>query len=302
MRVLVSGSSGLLGTRVRESFCARGHSVVPLVRSSSGVGEGVRWDPANSTIDSEALEGFDWVIHLAGESIAQRWTAETKRRIRESRVVGTRLLCEALSQRNRRPTKLVCASAIGIYGNRGDELLTEQSAAGADFLAQVAQEWEQATKPAADAGIGVVNARCGVVLSQRGGALAKLLPIFRAGTGGPVGGGRQYMSWISLEDAVRAVDFCLQSPEITGPVNVVSPQPVTNREFAQALGHALGRPAIVPAPAFAIRLAFGEMGEATVLASQRVMPARLQAAGFQWLHGLLPQALKAALQEPPPDK
>lgn len=316
-RILLSGSSGLIGKRLAHSLLGDGHDVVPLVRADSREKvRGIRWHPESGDLYADALEHFDFVVHLAGESIAQRWTAEKKRSIRESRVGGTRLLCEALAGRARKPARLVSASAVGIYGDRGDEMLTEDSAPGRGFLADVARDWEAATGPAREAGIEVVHTRFGVVLSPEGGALAKLLPVFRMGAGGVVGGGKQYMSWISLTDAVRAIRFCLGMTvdrletgatkadrletgpiPLQGPVNVVAPQAATNREFTHALGDVLGRPMFVPVPALAIRWMFGEMGEATVLASQRAAPARLLAAGFRFEHETLKGALEAELHE-----
>lgn len=283
MKVLVSGASGLIGGALARRLMAAGHDVIPLVRRAPQPGErGVRWDPEAGTIDRPALEGADVVVHLAGENVFGRWNAAKKQRIRESRVRGTRLVSEALAVLARKPEVLLAASAIGYYGDRGDEALTEQSPPGGDFLAQVSRDWEAATEPARRAGIRVVNLRFGVVLSRSGGALATMLPPFRLGLGGPVGSGKQMLSWVTLDDAIGAILHVLHDGSFTGPVNVTAPNPVTNREFAKALGRVLGRPAIVPVPAFALRLAFGSEGAEMLQSGQRVLPARLLASGFQF--------------------
>jgi hypothetical protein len=266
-----------------------------MVRRTAGPGE-VRWDPAAGTVDVAALAGVDAAVHLAGESIAAgRWTAETKRRIRDSRILGTRLLAESLAGLHHRPRVLVSASAVGIYGDRGDELLTEESALGSDFLASVGQEWEGATKPAADAGIRVVHLRFGIVLAREGGALPRMVRPFLLGAGGPIGSGRQWVSWIALNDAIAAILEVLRNEGASGPINAAAPGAVRSAEFAAALGEALHRPSLIPAPAFALRLLFGEMADAALLASQRVVPSRLEALGFRFRHPALPEALGAIL-------
>jgi uncharacterized protein len=233
------------------------------------------------------------VIHLAGENLAQRWTSEARRRIRESRVGGTSALARALASVEPKPRVFLSGSAIGIYGNRGDEVLDERSSTGTDFLADVCTAWEAATKPASDAGIRVVLLRSGLVLSRDGGALAKMLTPFRLGLGGPLGSGRQWMSWISIDDYPRVVSRLIAKENISGAVNVVAPNPVTNREFARTLARVLGRPSLIPVPKFALELAFGEMADDTVLASQRVVPRRLLEAGFEFQHSTVESALRA---------
>lgn len=298
MKLLVSGSSGLIGSSLVAAMKAGGHTIGRIVREGPHADPStVRWNLESGTIDAAAMEGYDAVAHLAGENIAGRWGAEKKRRIRESRVRGTRLLAEALAKLSKPPKVLACASAIGFYGNRGDEVLTEESASGTDFLSEVCREWEAATKAAADKGIRVVNLRFGVVLSARGGALAKMLFPFRWGAGGIVGDGRQYWSWISLADVVDAIQHALATESLTGPVNVVSPQPVTNREFTNTLGTVLHRPTLFPMPAFATRLVFGEMADALLLASQRVEPARLTANRYSFSYPDLESALRFTLAE-----
>ena len=299
MKVLVSGSSGLIGSALVGAWANAGHEAVRLVRRGTGLdGAEVGWDPATGRIDAAALEGLDAVVHLAGESIAGRWTPRKKSAIRGSRVDGTRLLCETLAGLDAPPDLLVCASAVGFYGNRGDERLTEESGPGDGFLADVCREWEAATRPAEERGIRVVSLRLGMVLSRRGGALAQMLLPFRLGLGGPVGSGRQWWSWIALDDVVAAVDHVLATPGLRGPVNLVSPEPVTNREFARALGRVLRRPAFLPMPAFAARLALGEMADAAILASVRATPLRLLESGFAFAHPSLEPALQHILRGP----
>jgi uncharacterized protein (TIGR01777 family) len=293
--VVVSGASGLLGSALLPALTAAGWGHRSLVRRAPAAGE-VRWDPAEGTIDAEALAGVTAAVHLAGEPIAEgRWTADRKARIRRSRVQGTRLLAASLARLPARPEVLVSASAIGIYGDRGDELLDEDSALGTDFLAEVGKEWEAATAPARDAGIRVVHLRFGIILAADGGALPRMVKPFLLGAGGPIGNGRQWMSWIAIEDAVRIVLRSLEDARMTGPVNAVSPNPVRNSEFAERLGQVLHRPALVPVPAFALRLLFGEMADAALLASQRVAPARLLEGGFEFRHPTLPEALRTVL-------
>src|SRR5882672_3030420 len=280
MKILISGSHGLVGTALIKALETDGHEIFRLVRHYPGSETEIEWSPDRYSIQLARIEGFDAVVNLAGESIAEgRWTEDKKRRIRESRVKGTKLLGDALANLAVPPKILVCASAIGYYGNRGDELLTENGAAGDDFLAKVCAEWEDATALATEKGIRVVNTRFGVILDQKGGALAKMLPPFRMGLGGKIGGGKQWMSWIALDDVVGGIKFALANDSLNGPVNFVAPVPVTNADFTKALGKALSRPTLFPIPAFGVKLLFGEMGEALLLGGQRVEPTRLQVTG-----------------------
>src|SRR2546425_10442324 len=298
MRIVVSGSTGLIGSALTKALHARHHEVVPLVRRRVSPGErAIAWDPERDTSDGAALEAADAVIHLAGENVFGRWSPAKKQRIRDSRVGGTRLLCDALAGLQRRPTTLLAASAIGYYGDRGDEPVTEESAPGGreDFLAHVAREWEAATAAATRAAIRVVNMRNGVVLTTTGGALAKMLPAFRLGLGGPVGSGDQYLSWIALDDMISAILHLLSKPDLVGPVNMTAPAPVTNREFSRTLGKVLGRPAVVTVPALALRMAFGAEGAAMLQSGQRVLPARLLASGFSFSSQDVEHALRFLL-------
>jgi uncharacterized protein (TIGR01777 family) len=299
MKVLVSGSSGLVGTALCRALQADGHSAVSLVRPGSPARAGdVRWDPTTGELDLAAAEGAAAVVHLAGASIAGgRWNEGRKRVLRDSRVDATRRLVTALGKLKARPAVLVSASAIGYYGDRGDEELTEQSAPGNDFLAQVARDWEAEAFRAEQAGIRTVCLRFGVILAANGGALAKMLPPFRMGVGGRIGSGQQWMSWLTLEDAVGMVRHALDDAKLRGPVNGVAPSPARNADFTRALGQAVHRPTIFPMPAFAARLAFGEMADALLLSSQRVVPERLQAAGYVFRHPNLPGALQAVLHD-----
>ena len=297
MKTLLTGSSGLIGSALASDLSNRGHDVVRLVRSEPET-EALAWDPEAGTLESSGLEGLDWAVHLAGENIAsKRWSEEQKGRIRDSRVNGTRLLSETLARLTNPPQVLVSASAIGYYGDRGEEILNEESESGSGFLSEVSREWESAAEPATRHGIRVVNLRFGVVLSPSGGALAKMLFPFRMGMGGVIGGGGQYMSWIALDDAVGSICHVLTEPTILGPVNVVSPNPVTNREFTKTLGRVLTRPTLFPMPAFAARLAFGEMADALLLASTRVDPARLRETGYEFRHPKLEPALRHLLEK-----
>lgn len=294
-RIAVTGANGLVGAQLAAFLSTGGHDVRGVVRRPRSDSD-IRWNPDTRAIEADALEGMDAVVHLAGESIATgRWSAESKRRILESRTVGTRLLCETLAGLAQRPRVLVCASAIGFYGDRGDESLDEASASGDGFLADVCRQWEDATAPAREAGIRVVNLRIGVVLTPLGGALAQMLPPFRAGVGGPLGPGTQYLSWISLDDLLGATLHAIATPSLEGPVNATAPTPVTNAELTKALGSVLHRPAFLPAPAFALRAALGEMADALLLSSTRVLPRRLMESGFVFrdpgLHGALADML-----------
>ena len=293
----------MLGTAVRLALAGRGAQLLQLVRGNPVAPEQLRWNPAASPsiADTEPLEGLEAAIHLSGASVAaHRWTAAYKREIRASRVESTQALAAALAGLRQPPKTLLVASATGIYGNRGDDLLDERSSPGTGFLADLCREWEAAAGPAAEAGIRVVHLRFGVVLGPGAGALAKMLPLFRLGVGGRLGSGHQWMSWISLADAVAAVLFALGSNSaastLASPVNLTAPAPVTNAEFTRALGRAVHRPAILPAPAFALRLALGQMADEALLSSARVFPARLINAGFQFAHPNLEAALAAALE------
>ncbi len=297
MIVAVTGSSGLLGSALVSSLGAGGHRVLPLVRREVRPGEdALRWDPVSGAIASPGPAIADAVVHLAGESIAGgRWTARKKQRIRESRVDATRRLTDTLTRLAKPPAVLVCASAIGYYGSRGDEVLSEESRPGTGFLADVGREWESASAAAIVRGIRVVNVRIGIVLSPAGGALAKMLTPFRLGLGGVIGGGAQWMSWIALDDVIGALRHALGTDALRGPVNAVAPAPVTNAEFTRTLGRVLRRPTLVPMPAFAARLALGEMADELLLSSQRVLPARLRASGFTFDYPTLESALRHEL-------
>lgn len=297
MRILVSGSSGLIGSALVPLLTTRGHTVTRLVRSAApAAADSVRWDPEAGAIDGPGLEGVDAVVHLAGEDISSgSWTSTKKARIRQSRVEGTALLARAMATLARPPSVLACASAVGYYGDRGDEVLTEDSAPGRDFLAAVCRDWEAAAEPARGAGIRVAHLRFGVVLTASGGALARMLGPFRMGMGGPIGSGRQYVSWVAMDDALDAIVHVLSTPSLRGAVNIASPHPVTQLEFARALGRVLGRPTVLAVPAFAARLMFGEMADAVLLASQRLEPARLLASGYVFHDPELEPALRRLL-------
>jgi uncharacterized protein (TIGR01777 family) len=298
MKVAVTGASGLIGSALVASLAARGDQVLRLVRREAAAPDELGWDPAAGAIDPAALEGVDAAVHLAGENIAAaRWTEARKRRLRDSRVGPTRLLAEALASLKRKPKLLVSASAIGYYGERGSTWLDETAPPADDFLGRLSVEWEAAAAPAVQAGIRVVHPRTGIVLSPRGGALAKMLLPFRLGLGGVVGSGEQYFSWIALDDAVGAILHVLEHRELAGGVNVVAPAPVTNAEFTRTLGRVLGRPTPLPVPAIGLRLALGEMADA-VLASTRVRPGRLLATGYAFRFPELEAALQHVLRGP----
>ena len=278
-RILVSGASGPIGTALLPPLKTRGYEITRLVRGATAGEDQILWDPGKP-IAPEAVSGFDAVIHLAGESIVGSWTDDKKMKIRNSRVAGTTALAQALAQAKNKPQVFVCSSAIGYYGDRGNEVLTEESAPGSGFLPEVCREWEAATVPAANAGIRTVQMRTGIVLSPTGGALGKMLTPFKMGVGGKIGSGRQWMSWIDVQDMVGAIHHILKSDLLQGPVNMVAPRPVTNVEFTQTLASVLSRPAIFPMPAFVVKLAFGEMGETVLLGSQRVEPTQLVGSGY----------------------
>lgn len=300
LRVLVTGASGLVGTALVALLQTGGHDVFRLVRSptesTSAHDPEISWDPAAGTIDKARLEGFDAVVHLAGENIGEgRWTADKKRRIHDSRAEGTRLLAETLAQLDRPPRVLISASAIGFYGDRGAELVDETSSAGTGFLPDVCQDWEAASVPAQDAGIRVAKLRFGVILTPAGGALEKMLLPFKMGGGGVIGSGRQYWSWVGLDDVLGAIHHAIMTEGLAGPVNVVAPHPATNREFTKTLGSVLHRPTIVPLPSFAARLALGEMGDELILASTRVSSQRLEDSQYQFRYPQLDAALQHVL-------
>jgi uncharacterized protein len=294
MNVLISGATGLIGSALVPELEAKGHTVTRLSRSRAGAGT-IRWDPSAGTIDGD-LGGTEAVVHLAGESIAQgRWNPDKKRRILDSRVKGTRLLAEGIAALPEPPKVMVSTSAVGYYGDRGDEVLTEESASGADFLARVCREWEAAAEPARRAGIRVVHPRLGIVLSPEGGALGTTLPIFKLGGGGKIGSGRQWWSWVALDDVVGSIVHALTDEDVEGPVNVGSPNPMTNAEYTKVLGRVLGRPTVLPLPAPAARIMLGEVADALLLASQRMEPAKLKATGYDFRYPQLEGALRHLL-------
>ncbi len=297
-RILVSGVSGPIGAALLPSLRAGGCAVVRLVREAATGGAQndtqIPWDPAQP-ISPETVSGFDAVIHLAGESIIGRWTAVKKEKIRESRIAGTSNLAEALAHASVKPRVFISSSAIGYYGDRGDEILKEESPAGTGFLPEVCREWEVATEAAAEAGIRTVQIRTGIVLSTAGGALAKMLTPFKLGLGGIVGSGRQWMSWIDVRDMVGAIQHIVKTDQLRGPVNLVAPTPVRNAEFTKTLASGLSRPAFFPMPAFVVKLLFGEMGETVLLGSQRVEPRQLVASGYPFQFRDLQGSLKAML-------
>jgi uncharacterized protein (TIGR01777 family) len=300
MKILVTGASGFVGSALVPFLTTGGHKVTRLVRPPMPSGAStVQWDPAEGRLDPSDLEGYDAVIHLAGESIASRWTSQKKAQIRDGRVKGTYLLCNTLARLEKPPKVLVCASAIGYYGDRGGEILTEESPPGSSFLARVCQAWEAAAQPAVNQGIRVAHLRFGMILSPTGGALAKLLPAVRLGLGGTLGQGRQYVSWIALDDAIGAIYHALSADELSGPVNVVAPQAVTNRELTGTLGQVLRRPTPLPMPAFAARLLLGEMADELLLASARVAPRALQASRYVFRFPKLDEALHHLLGPEP---
>ena len=293
MRIAITGASGLIGSALVPSLQGQGHDVVRLVRRPAEAADEVTWDPTGGTV-GEGLEGIDAAINLAGAGVGdKRWTRAYKQEIRDSRVLGTITLARALARLEKKPSVLVNGSAIGYYGNAGPEPVDEDSPPGEGFLAEVVVDWEKATSPASDAGIRVVNARTGLVVSSGGGAFGRLMPIFRYGLGGRVGSGNQYWSFISLRDEVRALEFALDNDKLSGPVNLVAPQAITNRDVTKALAASMHRPAFLPVPALALKAALGEFAD-DILASQNVVPKRLAEAGFTWADPTIDEALSAA--------
>jgi uncharacterized protein len=298
MNILVTGASGLIGSVLSSRLAKNGHRVVTLRRASTGSASGPTWNPAAGQMHLEAAGPLDAVVHLAGENIAQRWTPAAKARIRASRADATRLLCESLVRLPQPPRVLVCASATGFYGDRGDEVLDEQSGPGTGFLPEVCRAWEAAADPARLRGIRVVHLRIGIVLARHGGALAKMLPLFRLGLGGRLGDGRQYWSWITLEDLLRVAEWTLGDDSVSGAVNAVSPGTATNADFTRALARAMRRPALLPVPAAAVKLVFGGMGREALLGSAKVRPARLLESGFAFRFPQLDSAFEHVLNQP----
>ena len=298
MNILITGATGLVGSALTPLLTAKGHRIVALQRQPpTDAHSQPYWCPERKEINLQPAGQIDAVIHLAGENVAQRWSDAAKRRIRDSRVEGTRLLVEKLLEQPARPKAFLCASATGFYGSRGDELLTEQSSPGRGFLADICRDWEAATEPALRAGMRVVNLRFGVVLSKRGGALKKMLPAFRLGLGGKIGNGEHYWSWIAIDDVAKAIEFALMTESLRGPVNIISPNPVRNVEFTRALASVLHRPTFFTVPSFAVKLLMGEMGEEALLSSLRVKPAKLENLGFKFDHSDLQPALEHLIRD-----
>lgn len=297
MKILITGASGLIGSALRRSFTEKGHQLLLAGRKEPRSENEIKWDAENGFAEPDRLEGLDAVVHLAGENISGlRWTDEKKKAIRDSRVNGTRSVVDAIIDLNHRPKVLVSGSAIGFYGDRGDEEMVETSRPGDTFLSEVCKAWETESRRAEDSGIRTVLLRTGIVLSKDGGALATMLTPFKLGVGGVVGSGKQWMSWISLDDVVGIINFALENDQIRGAVNVVSPHPVTNEEFTKTLGEVLYRPTFLPLPEFAVNLVFGEMGDALLLDSTRVIPKRLEEAGYQFKFPNLKPALEHAVK------
>jgi len=297
MKIAVTGATGLIGAALCERLRQEGNDVLVITRreNSSSPFTVVHWNPERGELDTRSLEGVDAVVHLAGETIAERWTREKKERIRTSRVAGTRFLVDGLKRLSKRPSVLIGSSAVGFYGNRGDEELDEGSPPGTGFLPEICQAWEAEVARASELGMRAVRLRTGIVLSTKGGALAKMLLPFKLGLGGPVGSGSQWMSWIHIDDVVGGYHFALHHSDLSGAANLTAPQPVRNADFTRALGRALGRPAFLPAPGFALKLIFGEMAQDLLLDGQRVLPRRLESAGYQFQHTGVDDALADAV-------
>jgi uncharacterized protein len=301
MKILIAGSTGLVGSSLVTLLNEQGHTVTRLVRPTSihksSTDSIVKWDPLASKIDSENLDGFDAVVNLAGENLVSgRWTRRKKAELRDSRINGTLLLSDALAKLKKRPPVLISASAIGYYGDRGEEALTEEASKGSGFLADLCQDWESATRPAVTAGIRVVNLRIGVVLSSKGGALSKMLLPFQWGAGGEIGSGDQYFSWIAIDDVTGAILHAIHEATLSGPVNATAPRPVTNREFTKALGKVLVRPTLIPVPNFGLRMLFGEMADECLLSGQNVVPSKLESSGYNFLEPEIEPALRHILK------
>ena len=294
MKIVVSGASGLIGTRLVPTLRASGHDVVRLVRRAPSGADEIRWDPAAGQLDASLLRGVDAIVNLSGENIGQRWTESRKREILDSRLQSTVLLARTAANLDPRPSVFVCAGGLGVYGDRGDEIVTEESTLGSGFEADVVRAWEAARDPAREAGIRVVDFRQGIVIGKEGGALARMLPFFKLGVGGRVGSGKQWWSWVAVDDVAAAYVFVLDS-DLAGVVNLCSPNPVTCTQFTDALGRALHRPTVFPAPAFAIRALYGEMGDNVLLRGRRALPARLLDAGFAFAYPDVGSALEHAL-------
>ncbi|MBK7932071.1 MAG: TIGR01777 family protein [Acidobacteria bacterium] len=297
MKVLITGSTGLLGKELQKSLTEKGYDLLLASRKEPQDDKHIQWSIEEGFTDPEKLEGVDVVVHLAGENVSGlRWTDEKKKAIRDSRVLGTRNVVDAISKLKHKPKVFVASSAIGFYGERGDEEVTESSAAGDNFLAVTCKEWEAESRRAEDAGIRTVLLRTGIVLSKDGGALATMLTPFKLGVGGVVGSGKQWMSWISLEDEIAVINYVIENENIRGAVNAVSPNPVTNHDFTKTLGEVLYRPTFLPLPEFAVSMIFGEMGDALLLASTKVIPKRLEDVGFEFKHPNLKEAIEAAVK------
>jgi len=297
MKIAVTGATGLIGAALCERLRQEGNDVLVITRreNSSSPFTVVHWNPERGELDTRSLEGVDAVVHLAGETIAERWTREKKERIRTSRVAGTRFLVDGLKRLSKRPSVLIGSSAVGFYGNRGDEELDEGSPPGTGFLPEICQAWEAEVARASELGMRAVRLRTGIVLSTKGGALAKMLLPFKLGLGGPVGSGSQWMSWIHIDDVVGGYHFALHHSDLSGAANLTAPQPVRNADFTRALGRALGRPAFLPAPGFALKLIFGEMAQDLLLDGQKVLPRRLESAGYKFHHTGIDDALADAV-------
>jgi uncharacterized protein (TIGR01777 family) len=298
MKVIVSGASGMVGTALASSLCAQGHAVVPLVRrrTTQPSFQEIRWDPLSAQVDVHAMEGADAVVHLSGANVSQgRWTPARKEILRSSRLDSTRVLVDSLARLRQKPRVFISASAVGYYGNRGDQILTESAGPGNDFLSLLARDWEAEAMRAAQSGIRTVILRFGVILSSKGGALSEMVRPFKFGAGGRLGSGRQWISWIALKDAIDIIQSSITSPEWIGPINVVAPEPVRNSEFAEVLGRTLHRPAILPAPAFLLRVALGEMADALLLSSQRAIPESLLQHSYSFRFANIETALQTML-------
>jgi uncharacterized protein len=298
MKVIVSGASGMVGTALASSLCAQGHAVVPLVRrrTTQPSFQEIRWDPLSAQVDVHAMEGADAVVHLSGANVSQgRWTPARKEILRSSRLDSTRVLVDSLARLRQKPRVFISASAVGYYGNRGDQILTESAGPGNDFLSLLARDWEAEAMRAAQSGIRTVILRFGVILSSKGGALPEMVRPFKFGAGGRLGSGRQWISWIALKDAIDIIQSSITSPEWIGPINVVAPEPVRNSEFAEVLGRTLHRPAILPAPAFLLRVALGEMADALLLSSQRAIPESLLQHSYSFRFANIETALQTML-------